>query len=243
MFELSDKQKEKYFHSTFLKEIGVEGQKKLLNAKVLIVGAGGLGSSSVLSLSSLGIGNITIIDDDKVSLSNLPRQLLFDECDIGRFKIDVIKEKLEKKNSDVSITAVKERLSESNASKILKGHDIVLDCTDNFETKFLIDDICRSLGIPFVIAGVSDFIGQVSTCLPNKTKDFKSLFSFLPVNIEKKYKDEDQRVFPLAVIIVANIAAMEVCKYILGIGELLLNKMLVVNTLTNSYKVYKFPEL
>ena len=242
MKELTERQIEKYFHSTFLKEIGIEGQKKLLNAKVLIVGAGGLGSNSVLSLAALGIGNITIIDDDRVSLSNLARQVLFDECDVGRYKVDVIKDKLEKKNSDVSITIIKERLDESNASRIINGHDIVLDCTDNFETKFLINDICVKLSVPFAIVGVSDFSGQISTCLPHKTKDFKSLFSTLPIDIDKKYKEEDQGVFPLAVSVIANIASMEVCKYILNIGELLLNKMLVVNTLTNSFKLFKFPE-
>ena len=233
---------DKYFHTTFLKEIGIEGQKKLLNSKVLVIGAGGLAASSLLYLTSMGVGHIDIVDDDKVEYNNLPRQIIFDEDDVGQYKVDVLKAKLEKKNKDVSVIPIKERLNASNALKIISNHDIVLEFTDNFETKFLVNDICLTLNIPFVISGVSDYQGQVMTCLPNKSKDFKSLFSELPVNIDEKYKKEDQGVFPLSIGVISDIASSEAIKYLLHIGELLLNKMVVINLLTNKYQIIELPD-
>ena len=237
---LTQKQQEQYFHTTFLKEIGEEGQLKLLRSKVAVVGCGGLASSALIYLTSIGVGNITIIDNDFVSLSNLPRQNLFTYDQCGELKVLAAKERLEKINPDVTINMINQRLDELNASKLLSGHDIVLDCTDNFETKFLINDTCLKLNIPFVIAGVRDYQGQVSTCIPNKTKDFKSLFSVLPVNIDDKYKKIDQGVFPMSVGVIADIAASEVAKYLLNIGELLIDKMLVINLLNNHYQIIKF---
>lgn len=237
---LTKKQQEQYFHTTFLKEIGEEGQLKLLRSKVAVVGCGGLASSALIYLTSIGVGNITIVDNDVVSLSNLPRQNLFTYDQCGELKVLAAKERLEKINPDVTINTINQRLDESNASKLLSGHDIVFDCTDNFETKFLINDTCLKLNIPFVIAGVRDYQGQVSTCVPNKTKDFKSLFSVLPVNIDDKYKKIDQGVFPMSVGVIADIAAAEVVKYLLNIGELLIDKMLVINLLNNHYQIIRF---
>ena len=232
----------KYYHTTFLKEIGIEGQKKLLSSKVLVIGAGGLAASSLLYLTCMGVGHINIIDDDKVDINNLPRQIVFDEEDVGKYKVDVLKEKLEKKNKDVHINSFKMRLDVSNASKTISNYDIVLDFTDNFETKFLVNDICVAKNIPFVMSGVSDYQGQVMTCIPNKSKDFKSLFSELPINIDEKYKKEDQGVFPLSIGVISDIASSEAIKYLLNIGELLLNKMVVINLLTNKYQIIELPD-
>ena len=232
----------KYYHTTFLKEIGIEGQEKLLSSKVLVIGAGGLAASSMLYLTSMGVGHIDIIDDDKIDINNLPRQIIFDEEDVGKYKVDVLKEKLEKKNKDVHINSFKMRLDVSNASKTISNYDIVLDFTDNFETKFLVNDICVVKNIPFVMSGVSDYQGQVMTCIPNKSKDFKSLFSELPINIDEKYREEDQGVFPLSIGVISDIASSEAIKYLLNIGELLLNKMVVINLLTNKYQIIELPD-
>ena len=232
----------KYYHTTFLKEIGIEGQRKLLSSKVLVIGAGGLAASSMLYLTSMGVGHIDIIDDDKIDINNLPRQIIFDEEDVGKYKVDVLKEKLEKKNKDVHINSFKMRLDVSNASKTISNYDIVLDFTDNFETKFLVNDICVVKNIPFVMSGVSDYQGQVMTCIPNKSKDFKSLFSELPINIDEKYREEDQGVFPLSIGVISDIASSEAIKYLLNIGELLLNKMVVINLLTNKYQIIELPD-
>lgn len=239
MDKLSKLDKERYFCSTFLKEIKEEGQIKLFNSKVAIVGLGGLGSHVLPILVSSGVGHISIIDNDVVSLDNLPRQTIYGESDVGKSKVKISKKKMNKLNSSVEIITHKNYLTKRNAKKLLSGHDVVIDCTDNFESKFIIDDACLALNIPLVSAGVSDFKGQVLTCLPHKSHDFKSLFSTLPINIEQKYKDEDQGVYPIAVALIGNIAANEAMKYFLNIGELLTDTLLVVDTLSNTYKKIK----
>ena len=239
---LNKEQKERYYHTTFLKEIGEQGQERLLKSNIVVIGCGGLGSASLRYLASIGIGNITIIDNDVVSISNLPRQVLYEYNDIGKSKVDIVKERLERINPDIKIKSINQRLDDNNAKELLKGYNIVLDCTDNFETKFLINDICLKLNIPFVISGVRDYQGQVTTCIPNKTKDFKSLFSVLPINIDDKYKKEDQGIFPLSVAVVGNIAGSEVIKYLLNIGELLLDKLLLIDLLNNHFQIVKYPK-
>ena len=239
---LSHEQKTRYFGTIFLKEVGERGQEILLNSKIAVIGCGGLASAALIYLVNSGVGMVTIIDDDCVSYTNLPRQTLFNKFDVGDYKVDVAKDKLKVINYDTVVLPFKERLTKDNAKKLLTGHDIVLDCTDNFESKFLINDVCMELGIPFVIAGVNDFQGQVSTCIPGKSKDFKSLFSTLPIDIDPKYIYEDQGVFPFAVGVVGDLAGSEVIKYLLNIGELLTDKMAVINLLNNQFKIIKFPE-
>ena len=233
---------DKYYHSTFLNEFGLSGQKKLLSSSILVVGAGGLAASSLIYLTSVGVGKITIIDNDKIDITNLPRQIIFDEDDVGKYKVDVIKDKLSRKNKDVYISIIKERLDESNVDRLINNnYDIVLDFTDNFETKFLINDICVNKNIPFIISGVSDYQGQVTTCIPSKSKDFKSLFNELPINIDDKYKELDQGVFPLSIGVISDIATSEAIKYLLNFGELLINKMLIVNLKNNHYQIIEYP--
>lgn len=238
---LSNTQKEIYSHSIALDEIKEIGQEKLLNSKVAVIGCGGLASSCLIYLVSIGVGHISIIDDDVIEISNLPRQILFNVSDAGKYKVEAAKEKLAKQNKDVSIDIYKTRLSKDNAIELLQGHDVVLDCTDNFESKFLINDICLQLNIPFVIAGVSDYQGQVTTVIPYKSQDFKSIFSIIPKSSDVD-PVEKLKVFPLAVGVVSDIAAMEVIKVLLNIGELLTDKMLVVNILNNHYQIIKFPK-
>ncbi len=236
---LNNKQKDHYYRNILLDDFGIEGQEKLLSSHVLVIGSGGLGTPSLIYLTSIGVGHITIIDDDKVSLSNLPRQILYSSEDINKPKGEVSKRKLESLNPDVKINFIQDRLTENNALEIIKGHDIVLEVTDNFETKFLVNDICKKLNIPFVIAGVSDYQGQITTCIPNKSKDFKSLFSTLP----SSDKTLVEGVYPLSAGVIANIATSEVIKYLLGIDSLLLDKMMVVDLKKNDFKVINFPNL
>ena len=237
MTKLTKEQQERYFCSTFLKTIKEEGQIRLLNSRVLVVGAGGLGSHALTILATSGIGHITIVDNDIVKIDNLPRQSIYEYKDIGKSKALCAKRRLRKLNPDVDIKVCNVYLNKNNAKRLLKDHDIILDCTDNFESKFLINDTCLKLGIPFIIAGVSDYKGQVMTCIPNKSRDFKSLFSELPINIDEKYKEEDKGVFPPAVAVVSNIAAAEVMKYLIGLDNLLLDSLLVIDTLDNHYQM------
>lgn len=238
MAKLSKRQMDKYYCSTFLKEIGEVGQEKLLNSKVLVVGAGGLGSSNILYLLSIGIGTLGIIDFDKVSLDNLPRQVLYSESDVGRAKVDVLKERFANKNSDTKIVTYNEKLTKENASKIIKDYDIVLDCVDNFDTEFILNDVCCENRIPLVIAGVSGFKGQVTLVTDKSEHDFRSLFSSIP-NITKEIKESDRGVFPPAVAIVSNIQCAETVKYLLGIGEPLIDTMLVIDTIAMRFEKFK----
>ena len=236
--ELNQEQLDRYYCSIKLNEIGEQGQLKLLNSKVLVVGAGGLASSTLMYLSSSGVGYIGIIDNDNVASNNLPRQILYNSSDIGKKKVEMAKKRLRSLNKDAKAKVYDELLNIDNASKIIKGYDLIIDCVDNFETKFLINDTCVKLHKPFITGGVSDYRGQVMTYIPEKLKDFKSLFSELPVNIDEKYKDDDG-VFPPAVAIISNIQASEALKYLLGIGELLTNQMLVVDTLNWHFQKIK----
>ena len=238
MEKLSTRQLDKYSRSISLKEIGEEGQQKLLNSKILVVGAGGLASSNILYLSSLGIGTLGIVDFDKVSLDNLPRQTLYCEEDIGRFKVDVLKEKLEKKNPDTRIVTYKERITTENVGDIIKDYDMVFDCVDNFDSEFVLDDACVAKKIPLVVAGVSGFQGQVMLVTKESKKDFKSLFSS-SFTVSKEEKEKDKPVFPITVALVSNIQCMEGLKYLLKLGEPLIDEMLVIDALTMRIEKYK----
>ncbi len=239
MQKLSKRQTDRYFCSTFLKEIGEAGQLKLLNSKVLVVGAGGLASSTLLYLSTIGVGTIGIVDFDRINLNNLPRQIIYDEDQVGLYKVDVASKVLNKKNPDVKVVTYKEKFSEQNAKEIIKDYDLVLACVDNFDTEFVINDACKALGIPFVSAGVSGFNGQIMFVSKESKSDFKSLFSTLPLNVPKEIKDKDRGVYPLAVAIVSNIQCSEAIKYLLGIGSSLKDEMLVVDTLKLRFEKYK----
>ena len=231
MEKLNQEQLARYQYTIGLEEIKEEGQLKLLNSSVLVVGAGGLGSAALLALASLGIGHIGIVDNDIISATNLPRQIIYGIKDVGKGKAITAKKVLKSKNPDIEVKIYPYRLDEKNARRIIKKYDIVLDCTDNFETKFLINDTCVKLKKPFVTAGVMDYKGQIMTVIPG-SKDFKSLFDELP----KYNPDDDKSVYPLAVSIISNIAASEVIKCLLGLGDLLTNCLLVVDTLKTSFK-------
>ena len=234
MEKLNQEQLDRYQYTIGLENIKEEGQLKLLNSSVLVVGAGGLGSAALLALGSIGVGHIGIVDNDVISATNLPRQIIYGIKDVGKGKAITAKKVLKNKNPDIDVKVYSYRLDENNARRIIKKYDIVLDCTDNFESKFLINDTCVKLKKPFVTAGVMDYKGQIMTVIPGSA-DFKSLFDELP----KYNPDDDKSVYPLAVSIISNIAASDVIKYLLGFGELLINSLLVVDTLKTCFKKIK----
>lgn len=163
---LSRKQIDLYSRQIILREIGIEGQKKLLNSKVLMIGAGGLGSSAGLYLASSGVGTIGIMDFDRVDSSNLNRQVLHDYDDIGRPKVESARDSIRRKNPDLNVITYKERFSPGNALEILKNYDIVLDASDNFPTKYLINDAAFFSGIPYVFGAAVRFEGHASLYYP-----------------------------------------------------------------------------
>lgn len=231
--KLSKTALKRYNRQIVVPGIGLFGQQKLAEAKVLIIGAGGLGAAAGFYLGAAGIGTIGIADCDKVELSNLQRQIWHFTTDLGKPKVNSAKSKLKKLNPELKIKTYPEKITAKNIKKIITDYDIVLDCTDNFETKFVINDGCVALEKPFVHAGVNRFVGQCLTSLPG-TACYRCLFSGPP---------QSSAVDPAKLGIVGSVAgtlgmiqATEAIKYIIGQGELLTNKLLTVDLLTMEFR-------
>ena len=232
---LTDEQIHRYSRQIVLKEIGGIGQKKLLNSKVTVIGLGALGSPVAYYLTAAGIGNLKLVDFDKVELSNLHRQILHFTDDIDKEKTQSAYEKLHKLNPDVDIEIVKEILLPENIKEILKGSDFVIDGSDNFSTKILINDICVNMKIPFTIAGALRYHGQIMTIIPNKnTTCYRCVFGNIPGD-NPRMSCSEAGVIGLIPGIMGCMEAMEAIKYFLNIGELLINKIVFVDLLKTGY--------
>ena len=164
--ELTPNQLTRYSRHLMLKEVGMEGQVHLLESKVLLIGAGGLGCPAALYLAAAGVGTIGIIDSDKVDLTNLQRQILHGLADVGRLKTESAKEAIHRINPDVKVVTFSERLTSQNALEIFKDYDVILDGSDNFPTKYLVNDAAFFTGKPYVYGGVFQFEGQASVFSP-----------------------------------------------------------------------------
>jgi molybdopterin/thiamine biosynthesis adenylyltransferase len=229
--DFTSQQVERYSRQIVLKEVGGIGQKKLLNSKVTIIGCGGLGSPVAYYLTAAGIGNIKIVDFDTVELSNLHRQILHFTNDINKKKTQSAYEKLHQLNPDVNIEIVDEPIFPNNVKKILRNSDFVIDGSDNIPTKMLINDACISLGIPFSIAGVVRFNGQIITVDPdNKTACYRCIFGDISEN-DPTMSCSQAGVIGLIPGIVGCIQANEAIKYILNIGDLITGRMLFLDLL------------
>ena len=223
---------ERYNRQIILEQIGTTGQKKLLDAKVLIVGMGGLGSPISLYLTGAGVGTIGIIDCDKVSLNNLHRQILYNELEIGLPKTEQAKKRLNAINSDVNIIIYNEYLTIDNIEKIFADYDIIIDGVDNFRTRYLIDDECKKQNKPYVYGAIKEFVGQVSVFNYNGGVSYSKVFT--------NSKDEDKvyGLFGTIPGIIGVLEANEVIKIITGIGEVLSNKLLQYDLLTNKQEIF-----
>lgn len=164
----TNEQLERYSRHIILKEVGAKGQKKLLNASVLIIGAGGLGAPAAMYLAAAGVGTIGIVDADEVDLSNLQRQIIHSTADIGKAKVKSAKETMEAINPDVTVKTYREFVTSENIMELIKDYDFIIDGTDNFPAKFLINDACVMAGKPFSHAGIIRFKGQLMTYVPEK---------------------------------------------------------------------------
>src|SRR3989338_5407451 len=177
---LSDKQIERYSRQIILPNIGGKGQERLLNAKVLVIGAGGLGSPCALYLASAGIGRIGIVDSDVVELNNLQRQILHSTRDVARPKVESAKDRLNSINPDVEVITHKVRITSENIMEIIKNYDFVVDGSDNFPTRYLVNDACVLAGKALSHGGIFRFDGQAITILPHKSACYRCLFSEPP---------------------------------------------------------------
>ncbi|MFX0083492.1 MAG: ThiF family adenylyltransferase [Candidatus Hodarchaeota archaeon] len=237
--DFTNEQIERYSRQIVLKEIGGVGQRKLLNSKVTIIGCGGLGSPVAYYLTAAGVGTIKLIDFDNVDISNLHRQILHSTEDVNKLKTESAFEKLHKLNPDVKIETKNEVLLPENIKELLKGSDFVIDGTDNIPTKMLINDACINLGIPFTIAGVVRFNGQIMTIIPDEeTACYRCIFGDITEN-EPSMSCSQAGIIGLIPGIVGCIQANEAIKYILGIGDLIINRMLFLDLLKYRFNFIK----
>lgn len=238
---LREEQIERYSRQIILPNIGGKGQEKLLAAKVLIIGAGGLGSPSALYLASAGIGTIGIVDSDALELNNLQRQILHSTQNVGKTKVESAKERLNAINPDVKVVTYHKRLTSENILALIKDYDIIVDGSDNFPTRYLVNDACVLLKKPLSHGGIFRFDGQAITIIPGKSACYRCLFPEPPPPGVVPSCQEAGILGAVAGVI-GTIQANEVLKYILGIGELLTGKLLVFNALESSFRQVKVPK-
>lgn len=236
----TNEQLERYSRHIILKEIGVKGQKKLMNGSVLIIGAGGLGAPAALYLAAAGVGKIGIVDADVVDLSNLQRQVIHTTADVGRPKVESAAETMRAINPDVEVVTYHEFISSANIMDIIKDYDFVLDGTDNFPAKFLINDACVMADKPFSHAGILRFKGQLMTVIPHQSPCYRCVFKTMPP------KDAIPTCKQAGVIgamagVIGSLQALEAVKFLTGAGELLTGKLLTFDALTMKFHTVKLP--
>ena len=233
---LNADEKERYEKHITLEEIGIKGQVELKKSSVLCIGAGGLGSTVLLYLAAAGIGKIGIADDDRVEKSNLQRQIIHENNNIGSFKIDSAKERITRFNPNTKVTTFKNRLNTENVLEIMKDFDIVCDCSDNFDTRYLINDACLILKKPLVFGSVQGFEGQVSVF--NLNENSPNLRDLLPESPSKNniMSCAEYGVIGVSTGLIGVLQVNEIIKIILKKGEILDGKIIICNLLTMSVK-------
>lgn len=233
MFE--DENKLRYSRQLILKEIGYEGQDKLSNSKVLIIGAGGLGSPALYYLTACGVGTIGIVDFDTVGISNLQRQILHFTADIGKKKVDSAEEKLTAINPQVCIVKYPCKLNIDNIEEIIGDYDIVIDAVDNFPARYLISDCCYFMRKPLVEGAAVGFDGILMTILPEKSPCYRCLYPQPPADGIMP-SCADTGILGMITGTIGSLQALEAVKTILGIGETLSGRLLTFDGLTSCFR-------
>ena len=234
MYDFTEEELLRYSRHILLKDVGVEGQEKIRNGKVLVVGAGGLGAPVALYLAAAGVGTIGIVDGDVVDLSNLQRQVIHFTGDVGHPKVESARDKMLAINPNVKVNTIREFLMSDNALDIIKDYDFIVDGTDNFPVKFHINDACVMAGKPFSHGGILRFEGQTFTHLPG-TACYRCLFkSPPPANAVPTCSQAG--VLGAIAGMLGTIQAAETLKYLTGVGELLTNKLLTFNAKTMDFR-------
>lgn len=230
---------ERYSRQILLKQVGGKGQEKLLASSVLVVGAGGLGSPVALYLAAAGVGTIGLIDGDNVDITNLQRQIAHFTDDIGTPKVESAAEKMRAINPGIDVSTYNERAFAYNVLEIVKQYDFVIDGTDNFPAKFLINDACVFAGIPFSHAGILRFDGQLFTVLPGQSACYRCVFGG-PPPAGAVPTCSQAGVLGAVAGVIGSLQATEALKYLLGTGELLTNRMLVFDALGMRFREVQF---
>lgn len=219
--KLTREEIERYDRQLIIKGWGIEGQKRLKASRVAVVGVGGLGSPAAIYLAVVGVGKLVLIDKDIVELSNLNRQILHWDQDIGLLKVESARRKIEKLNRNVRVEIINEEIDRNNIIEFIRGTDVVIDALDNFRTRYILNEACVELNIPLVHAGVYSFTGQLTTILPKRGPCLKCIFPTPPVEVEK---------FPILGVtpgIIGAMEALEAIKVIIGIGTPLVGRLLI----------------
>jgi molybdopterin/thiamine biosynthesis adenylyltransferase len=237
MFDFTEEDLQRYSRHILLQDVGVEGQEKIRNGKVLVVGAGGLGAPVALYLAAAGVGTIGIVDGDVVDLSNLQRQVIHFTPDVNRPKVQSAKEKIQLINPNVKVNTYQEFLAADNALDIIKEYDFVVDGTDNFPVKFLINDACVMAGKPFSHGGILRFEGQTFTHLPG-TACYRCMFNSPPPAGSVPTCSQAGVLGAIAGML-GTIQAAETLKYLTGVGQLLTNQLLTFNAKTMDFRKIK----
>ena len=234
---LSIKDFERYEKQIILKDIGLKGQKKIFNSKILIVGMGGLGCPLLTYLAASGVGTLGIVDHDKVELNNLNRQTLFSIDDIGSYKVDRAKVKIIRLNNKIRVKTFKKKINSQNIKSILKDYDIICDGTDNYETRYLINDQCKKNKKILISAAISKFNGHLYIFnFNNKTSCYRC---FMPEKPEDINNCQSEGIFSPVAGILGSLQANEVLKVILGFKNSSQNQMIVFDSINNNFRKVK----
>ncbi len=239
--DFTEEQLHRYSRHIILPEVGGKGQKRILGARVFIIGAGGLGCPVGYYLAAAGVGTLGIVDNDNVELSNLQRQIAHSVKTLGMPKVESLKNTLVGLNPDVDVVAMNQRITKDNILDIMKDYDIVVDGSDNFPTRYLVNDACVMLKKPLVSGAILRFEGQVTTIVPGEGHCYRCLFEEPP---PAGLVPSCQEAGVLGVLpgVVGGLQATEVLKLILGKGEVLRNELLIYSALTASFRKVKVPK-
>jgi adenylyltransferase/sulfurtransferase len=226
---LSERERERYSRQMLLAEVGEEGQARLKSARVAVAGVGGLGSAISMYLAAAGVGSIRIIDHDKVSLSDLNRQVLYTSEDVGRSKVDTAKERLTALNPEVNIEVVSDEVTSDSVIKLVAECDLIVDGMDNLPTRYILNHASVQLGIPLFHGAIYGFEGRATTVIPGRTPCLRCIYrDTMPV--------DKTPVIGTTPAVIGCIQATEAVKYVVGAGDLLLNRLLIYDGLGLSFR-------
>ena len=240
---LSDQQLDRYARHLVLKDIGGAGQARLLAAHILVIGAGGIGCPALQYLAAAGVGRITVVDDDSVSLSNLQRQILYGTADIGRLKVAVAAEQLARINPDVEFRGLNQRISTDTEASLLNDVNVVLDGCDNFATRLIVNDLCVAARVPLVSAAIGQFHGQIGT-FRGWEEDKPCYRCFVGDALDPEDCDSCSEVGVLGAMVgmMGSLAAMETIRVITGFGEVQTGKLQIIDGLTLTMRAIRLPK-
>jgi molybdopterin-synthase adenylyltransferase len=241
--DLTDEQLDRYARHIVLKEIGGAGQIGLLNAHILLIGAGGIGCPAIQYLAAAGVGRLSVIDDDIVSRSNLQRQILYTEADIGTAKVEVVERVVRQLNPDVAVQALRQRVTSETGSALLNGVDVVIDGCDNFATRLIVNDLCVAARVPLVSAAIGQFHGQIGT-FRGWEADKPCYRCFVGDAHDANDCDSCSEVGVLGAMVglMGSFAAMEAIRVIAGFGEAQAGKLHIFDGLTPGMRTIKLPK-